>query len=167
MTGYQDVAGATWQVNNLANSAPVNESVTSASSNVGQFRTITTVYSDADGALDLSRVWLQVQNTTGWQSLYAKYDSLTNLLSLYNDTGTALVGSFAPGSAHTLSNSLGTLDCANTTVSLSGNTLTVNWSIALKATMSGSNKFMLQSVDKANAMTGYQSILGATWDILA
>jgi len=45
--------------------------------------------------------------------------------------------------------------------------VTVNWSISLKATMSGANKLMLYSIDRSNATTGYQNTSGATWDILA
>ena len=167
-TGYQAISGAIWQVSNpAANAAPVNVSGTSATSSVGEFRTITTVSSDSNGATDISRVVLGVRSTVGNQVLYAAYNSLANSLSLYTDNGMNLVGTYALGSAHTLSNSWGTLDCQNTTVVRNGNTLTINWSISLKATMSGTNGFVLQSIDSVNATTGYQSILGAKWDILA
>jgi hypothetical protein len=54
-----------------------------------------------------------------------------------NDTNTAWVGGYAPGSANVLENGFCKLYCANTTVSGVGVTLTVKWNIEIKLTMAG------------------------------
>ena len=53
----------------------------------------------------------------------------TSMIRMYNDDGTDPVGHCTPGSTGTLSNSQGALDCGGTTMSGSGNNLTINWKI--------------------------------------
>ena len=76
---------------------------------------------------------------------------------MFNNAGTGFVGSCTPGAAGSLSNSRGTLSCRATTVSRSGNNLTVNWNIKPKAAFVSATKknLYLYARDMSNAITGW------------
>ena len=63
---------------------------------------------------------------------------------LYDNAGTSLLGGFAPGSAKCVfPTSQGTLNCADTTVSMSGNDLVIAWNITRPTVPSpAANRFM-------------------------
>ncbi|MDQ3814350.1 MAG: hypothetical protein M3347_10415, partial [Armatimonadota bacterium] len=116
--------------------APVNVSVTpsNSSSGAGGPRTFTAIYTDANGATDIADARILISATgSGSNAIYGRYDRTTNRLYLMNNTATGFMGGFAPGSNTVISDpngGQGSLNCATTTVNLSGNTLTINWSFA-------------------------------------
>ena len=100
----------------------------------GSARTISAVFSDPDGYAGLKIVSLLVNETQSEANgIYVRYDRSIDRLHLTTDAGTSYVGNCVPGSAGTLTNSQGTLNCADSSVVVSGNDLTVTWSITPKA----------------------------------
>ncbi|MBI5694651.1 MAG: hypothetical protein HZC51_02770 [Nitrospirae bacterium] len=150
----------TWSIN----SPPVNVSINSPTSAAGNAQTLNVVWSDGNGATDLKNVQLQVGTGGAGSIVKARYIRATNLLYLLNDTGSAWVGGFAPGSANTIVNSRGTLNCAATTVSAVGNNLTVNFSFTPAAGFTGAKPLYMYAIDNKNATTpGFQP--KGTWTI--
>ena len=122
----------------------------------GTMQTFSAVYSDADGYANLSLVVFLVNSTmTGVSGIYALYDPKDNRLYLYNDDKTDFVGTCTPALPGMLSNSQGTLDCLATTVSGSGNDLTVNWNITPKTAFASSvhKNLYMQATDLAGNAT--------------
>jgi hypothetical protein len=100
---------------------------------------------------------------TGANGLWAGYDAVTNKLYLKSDNGGTWLGGFAPGSPNVISNSQGSLDCANTTVTRSGNILTVRFRLtASGAWANTSRKVWLKVYDQA----GYLEAGWATFYLL-
>lgn len=100
--------------------------------------TFSSKYSDPDGYANLSACYLLINSTlTGAKAAYVRYDCNANKLYVINDTNTAWIGGYSPGSANVIENSYCRLYCAETTISGSGTTLTVNWKILVKPTMAG------------------------------
>jgi hypothetical protein len=162
-SGWQNLG--TWSFN-AVNSAPVAQSVTpnNGSSSTGAATTLTAVYSDANGVTDITAVRLIASGSlSGGYSLYGYYDRNQNLLYLFNDAGTALVGGFAPGSSNVISNSQGTLNCADTTVTAGGTTLTVGWNFTPAASYGGVKNLYLAAADASGANSGWQTL--GTWTI--
>ena len=125
---------------------------------------LTTSYSDPNGWQDLNQVQLLINTAIdGKNCAYVKYVPSTNKLYFANDAGTAWLGGFTLGSANTIENSYGKLDCAKTTVSSSGNTLTVNWNITFKPSFVGIKNTYLLAIDKASVNSGW--VQKGTWEI--
>ncbi len=100
--------------------------------------TFTATYRDADGWRNLQEVRLLInRSTSAAGAVYLRYVRSSNRLYLLNDRGTSWLGGFAPGSARILENRQGRLDVAGTTVSGSGQTLTVTWRISFKPAFAG------------------------------
>ncbi|BCW99710.1 MAG: hypothetical protein KatS3mg024_2537 [Armatimonadota bacterium] len=118
---------------------------------------VTSIYSDADGAENLSAVYLLLNSTTsGANGIYVAYNRQNNKLYLRNDADTAWLGGFAPGQATIVENSRARLRCQNTSVSLSGNTLTINWNIEPKSPVAGSTlKAYLRGLDISGLHSGW------------
>jgi beta propeller repeat protein len=127
--------------------------IVSLSPNSGTFRTyyapyylITTVYSDLNGYNDLKDMRLLINTVISAQNaFYALYNKAQNKLYLYN--GTAWVGGFAPGSSNVIETSWGKLYCTSTTVTGSGNNLTIKWSVSLKSSFWGIKNVYLLAYD--------------------
>jgi hypothetical protein len=121
----------------------------------------TAVYSDPNGAADLNEVELLVNTKLlSAGACYVYYDPLTNKLDLYNDAGTALLTpALTPGGSGTLTNSQCTLNASSSTVSESGNNLTLN--VSLTFTMGAGDVFLYAS----SGLTGQKSgwALAGTW----
>ncbi|MBV9864740.1 MAG: hypothetical protein JO316_05290 [Abitibacteriaceae bacterium] len=81
-----------------------------------------------------------------------------------NDAGTAYLGGFAPGSAHTISNSYGTLNCRTTTILRGGPFMGIKWNLTPSAQWSGSRQNIFLAVrDRANLADGPNKV--GTWTI--
>jgi alpha-tubulin suppressor-like RCC1 family protein len=164
-SGWQSLGA--WTLN-PPNSAPTVVSVSpgSGSSIAGTARALTAIYSDADGAADITSARLMVSGAlSGGHSLYGYYDRKANTLYLFNDAGNGIIGGFAPGSANVITNSQGSLNCATTTVSSSGNQLTVNWDFTPAVGYTGNKNLYLAATDTAGANSGWRSL--GTWAITA
>ena len=110
--------------------APTVVSITPTAYTLNIAQTFTAVYSDSNGASDMTDAWIALSNGTGANSIMVNYNAKANTLTLYDNDGSTIKGSCAPGAAVTISNSQGSLNCGQTTVPTSGgNNLTVNWNI--------------------------------------
>lgn len=157
-----------WTINAGINSAPKTGSVSpaSATSAVGSIQYFTATYSDTDGAGDIKDARILINTTTdGNGSIKAYYHQASNKLYLFDNTGQILKGGFAPGSSNLIANSQGNLDCAKTTVTQNGNTLTIKWAITPKVGFEGVKKVYLSVRDNADASDGYNQV--GTWTINA
>jgi hypothetical protein len=98
------------------------------SGSVGQPVAFTTTYHDSNGWQHIHSAYLLLNTRrTFRQGLFVRYSENDDQLSLRNDAGNQWVDSCTPGEAAVLSNSYVSLDCSTTTVSGSGDTLTVTW----------------------------------------
>ena len=69
------------------------------------------------------------------------------------------MGGFAPGSAHVISNRQGSLDCAQTSVAVSGVNLTINWSLTPSRAWAGTTQNLFLFVrDKASQHDGWDQL---------
>ncbi|MDP2766176.1 MAG: hypothetical protein Q8O41_01805, partial [Candidatus Methanoperedens sp.] len=151
-----------------ANYKPAVGTITPASgtSNPYQAVNFTTTYSDANGWQDIKSANLLINTSVnGANCFYGYYNRNTNKLYLRNDANTAWLGGYSLGSSHIIENSYAKLDCSKTTVSGSGNILTVKWVITFKAASVGVKKTYLFVKDNANASSGW--VQKGTWNIVA
>jgi hypothetical protein len=108
------------------------------SSGAGLTQTFTAVATDPAGLADLNQVQLLLNATaTRLSGCNVNYHSAENTIYLYNDTGSTVVGGVVVGSATQLSNSQCTLNGAGSSVSTSGNNLTLNVSLTFSGTLTG------------------------------
>jgi hypothetical protein len=131
----------------------------------GPLRTLFATYQDGDGVLNLNFLFLSINANNVNKRLQTLYNVQTNKLYLLADDGVTLLGGFAPGSNNVISNSRGSLNCASTTLSISGNRLTVLWSVSATALLKGANPISLRARDRGGLDTGFQQMAGAVWNI--
>ena len=118
----------------------------SPTSGSGLQQTFTAVYSDPNGVGDLSSVRVLINSSiTGVNACYVFYYPLVNALYMENDADNGTVGPLTPGSASSISNSQCTLSGAGTSVSSSGNTLTVKFALTFASTFSALKNIYLSS----------------------
>ncbi len=157
----------TWQITAASNAAPVNVSLSpnSGSSAVNTARLFTSDVRDANGAADLSIVLLRATSSgSNAGSLVGYYNLKANKLYLLNDAGNVYTGGFAPGSANMISNSQGSLNCAQCSVSINGTHLTVNWSFTPSQALSGQTlNLSLYCKDASAASDGWDAF--GTWHV--
>ncbi|MEJ5296751.1 MAG: hypothetical protein WHZ52_01795 [Armatimonadota bacterium] len=124
---------------------------------IGRTVSVASTYTDADGAGNLGTVYLLMNTTTsGANAIYLAYNLRENRLYLRNDANTAWLGGIAPGQPNTVENARVRLRCQTTTVSASGNTLTVNWSLEpLSATAGVTLKAYLKCFDRAGVTANW------------
>ncbi len=150
-----------------SNAAPSVESVTpsSGASNPGTARLFTTTASDADGAADINAVLFHIgDDLNAKNALQCYYAATTNKLYVRDDAGTTWLGGFAPGSSNSISNSQGSLNCAQTSAEKFENQVIVRWSITPNSSLAGSTQNLyLYAKDSKGQSDGY-TMLGA-WQI--
>ncbi|MCX6346038.1 MAG: hypothetical protein NT018_13360 [Armatimonadetes bacterium] len=123
----------------LVNVVPTVGTVSPSSGNIqiGLWTTITCTYSDANGAGDLWRCSFlinnKIANTGGAHFAYSK---LSNKFLMKNNAGVE-TAAILKGTATTIETENASLDCAGTSVTAVGNTVTIVWRFKLKAPMSG------------------------------
>jgi hypothetical protein len=124
----------------LPNQAPVNVSLSPSSGTLTTNVTtvLTSTYSDPDGYADLGGCYLLINTAlTGANGIYLCYSENTNKLYLRNDANTTWLGGLVPGSTGTVENSYCRIYADGTTVSKSGNNVTINYKILIKSPLSG------------------------------
>jgi RHS repeat-associated protein len=149
-----------------ANLAPKVGTITpsAGTSYLNQRVNFTTTFSDPDGWQNIQFVHLLINTAiSGANCFYGYYSQNTNLLYLRNNANSAWLGGYAPGSNNVIGNSYAKLDCAKTTVSGSGTTLTVNWSITFKPTFFGGKKTYLYVKDDLGVYNSWTQ--KGTWTI--
>jgi uncharacterized delta-60 repeat protein len=161
--------GNDWRISRFITAAPVvpvNVSLgtTSGSSSANSALSFTATYKDPNGSDNIRYAYFQFNDTTSnTNSFLVYYDRVNNKLYLRNDANTAWLGGFAPGSANTISNTMGTLNCAAVTVSSTSDTLTVNWNLTPSSAAVGTNQLSMYVRDMEGNTDGWD-IMG-TWNI--
>jgi Abnormal spindle-like microcephaly-assoc'd, ASPM-SPD-2-Hydin/Beta-propeller repeat len=129
-------------------------------SGIGQTQTFTMVYSDPNGISDLSQVLVLFNTSTSLSSACAVvYKPGTNQLYLYNNAGTALTTGITPGSG-SVSNSQCTLTGSGSSVTTSGNNLTLNAALTFAGSYGGAKSSYLEAVGNTQN-SGW--VLEGTW----
>jgi hypothetical protein len=119
-------AAGTWTLPQAAPTGLPTVGSMTPSSGQGASQSFTLAVSDPLGASDLATVQVIIgSSTTPGSSCAVNYIAQQNLFALFNDAGTGYAGTLTPGQATTVSNSQCTLNGSNSSVKLSGNTLTV------------------------------------------
>jgi len=150
----------------VANSAPVNQSVTpsSGASAAGTARTLTAKSFDTNGSTDIAEARLLVNTAaSGVGALMGMYTPANNKLFLRDNANGSWLGGFAPGSANVITNSQGSLNCAATSVTFGAQILTINWSLKPVAAFAGTKNIYLLARDRSNAVDGLEPL--GTWTI--
>ena len=132
------------------------------SSGSGPFLALTAQYADPNGFDDLKTLEILLNTTSGSlvNACYLRFDTGTNLLSLWNDAGTAAVGSVSGGAV--------TVENSQCRVSLSSfskyqlNNFDLTVSITFKSFL-GLKNIYLQAGDLAAASSGWQQ--SGTWTV--
>ncbi len=120
--------------------APKNDSVSpqSAEFQTGVKSTVTAIFKDGDGAQQLKAAYVlinTVRNRAG--AGYVYYEPGSRKLYLRNDSGTDWLGGAAVGSSAVIENSQFKLYAAESSATLSGNSLTLKLRLEAKAPMGG------------------------------
>ena len=156
---------ATWTVAR-PNSAPVSISFSSpnGSSRVDYGYSTSAAYSDADGIRDLKNLVLAIEQASVEAQVY--YSQNLNRLYILNDSKNAWLGGVPPGpGAPTISNSLLTVDCAQTTIftSEARNEVQVRWVLRPKAGLIGTNNILMVAFDNHGVSSG--ASFKTTWTV--
>jgi hypothetical protein len=131
------------------------------SSGTGLTQTFSLGFADGNGLSDLRDVMVLINDELTLNgSCAVVYDSATNHLHLYSDTGSAYSVGIAPGSAAQVSNSQCTLVGAGSSVSTFGNNMTLNVSLTFSGTFVGQKRVYLNAMGKT-VNSGW--VLEGTW----
>ncbi len=127
-------------------------------------QTFTLQYSDTQGAANLQQVWVYFNATlanpaSGACVLY--YNAPASQINLLNDNATAWLPATV-GTAAILQNGQCSLNVAATTVTLNGNTLTLNVPLTFKPAFDGAKSVYLHAVDVGGSNSGWQQLGGWT-----
>jgi 6-phosphogluconolactonase len=120
-------------------------------------------YSDSNGYLSLTNAYAGFGPTAYVEhSCRVEYYRAANKLYLKNDDGRAFLGPVTPGVAGTLSNSQCTLNAGSSSVSGSGNTLTLNLDFSFQPAFAGTQGIYMYAIDQSGLTSpGRQSV--GTW----
>jgi hypothetical protein len=128
------------------NVAPTADSVIPGSGK-GASQVFRLSYSDANGYLDLASVFVLFRSNDRQQKeCRVDYDRAKNALYLRSESGPTL-GPITPGSAATLRNSRCELSAAGSSMSGSGNTLTLNIALTFRPSFSGQTTILMEASD--------------------
>ena len=137
----------------------IGVSVTPSSGSATQ-QTFSLQISDALGVADLTTIGILFNTSTSLTSACAvTYNRAQNALTLLTDAGAVPAGSLTPGSG-SQQNSQCTLTGAGSSVTTSGNTLTLNLAIGFQAAFSGAKNLYVEAGGSAQAATW---ILEGAW----
>jgi len=147
-----------WQSNGswtVVTAPPVNGSLAPVSGS-GASHAFSLVYSDPYGYADIyyTEVLFQAQ-LSGQNACYVQYVPANNTVSLVADSGSAYAGAAQVGIAGTLSNSQCTVDVGASSVSTSGNTLTLTLALTFKPGFTGAKNIYMGVFNKANIFSGW------------
>jgi hypothetical protein len=119
---------------------------------------LTVTTQDGNGYSDIQAVYFLIDRTlSGLNACYLVYHSDTNGLYLLNDAGTAWFSAGAPGASGRVSNSQCTLNAASSSVTGTGVTLSVVFSLQFQPGFAGSKSFYVVAIDFSNASGGWQT----------
>jgi hypothetical protein len=123
-------------------------------------------YSDTNGYTHLSLVYAGFSSAayTDAHSCRGEYVRATNVLYLKNDAGTVFLGPVTPGSVGTLSNSQCTLNAGASSVSGSGNILTLKLALSFTPAFAGTQEIFIYADDRNGQTTAGRQERG-TWTV--
>jgi 6-phosphogluconolactonase len=132
----------------------------------GASQTFAFQYSDSHGFASLTNAYAGFGATAYGDAHTCRVEYLPgrNQLFLKNDEGTAFMGPVMLGVAGTLSNSQCTLDAGKSSVSGSGDILTLNLAFSFKPTFVGMRGIFSYAIDKSGLTTPGRQKVG-TWDV--
>ena len=130
----------------------------------GDSQTFQLQYSDTAGAANLQAayVWFNANLTTTTSSCMLYYQPSTNQLNLLNNAATAWQAA-TPGASTTLQNSQCSVNMAATTVTLNGNTLTLNLAMTFQPGYAGAKNVYMFAIDASGSNSGWQQM--GTWTV--
>jgi hypothetical protein len=132
----------------------------SPSSGSGATQTFTAVYSDPRGYAALTTVrFLMYTSISAANGCYVQYIPSTNSMTLENNAGNGSAGTLTPGSGSILNNQC-TLSGSGTTVTNSGNTMTITYALSFTGTFTGSKNVYLLDGDNTGSSNWVQE---GTW----
>jgi hypothetical protein len=134
--------------------APVAVAVT-PSSGTGASAVFQAVYSDPNGAKNITAD-MMINHVDSWAgSCGTRYDQATNGLFIINDAGNGWLGPIKPGAAATLQNSQCVLNGATSSATVSGNNLTVTFDVTfLPGFVGEKNIYLLAKNNSTNMESG-------------
>jgi hypothetical protein len=131
-------------------------------SGAGTSVTLQAVYSDPNGAADLSELLLEVNGSqSGGNACYVYYQPQGNLLYLATDAGAWITPGLTPGVAGTVSNSQCTLNAGSSSVTTSGIDLTLHVALTSGETFVGAKNVYLYAAGLSGQNTGW--VRAGTW----
>jgi hypothetical protein len=152
-TGWQTMG--TWTVPPGGTVPATSVSVTPASGS-GAVQTFSFVYSHAYGYANISSVNILFNTQIAApSSCFVQYTRATNTLVLVLDSGSGYVGSALVGTTGTLSNSQCTVDAGASSVSSSGNNLTVNVAVIFKPAFAGAKNVYMAAYNNVGFYSGW------------
>lgn len=144
-----------------ANQAPLTGTVTQSSSvsDLSGNIAFSATYYDSDGYSNIKYAYMLINKSlSGQYAVYVVYKPSENKLYLRDNESTGWLGGFAPGSANIIENTFGILNCATSSVSGSGGTLTLNCDIRFKNSFSGLKNIYLYVSDKSGSYNGWNQV---------
>jgi hypothetical protein len=159
-TGW--VQRGTWTVPG-AGGTPAAISVTPSSGSTAS-QNFTLQYSDTGGTGSLSWVWVWFSATSGSSasSCVLYYQPSTNQVNLLNDAGNSWTAA-TPGAVTTLQNSQCSVNLASTSVTPSGDNLTLNLPMTFQPAYAGAKNIDMYAADTSGSNTGW--IQRGTWTV--
>jgi hypothetical protein len=145
--------------------APTAVSV-SPSSGTGITQQFTFTASSPSGASDLNVLYMLFGgNVAPATSCYLRYIPVQKLLALMEDNGTTWTAGAAPGSSTTLTNSKCSIALSTTTVSSSGNNLSIAPEVTFNTEFIGTTNIYLDAADNQGRTSGFVTV--GTWNVAA
>ena len=139
----------TWTVNAGQVMGPVSVTPNSGG---GNSQTFAFSFYDPSGVSAIGSASMIIGgNLSGSGSCYLYYGASANSLYLANDAGTAWLSPVVPGQSGTLQNSQCTVSAAASSVSASGNNLTLNLALTFQSAYSGSKNVYMMLYDGQNS----------------
>jgi Beta-propeller repeat len=130
------------------------------SSGLGASQTFSAQFSDASGATDLTTVSLLINSTASAVSACeVDYNRIANTLVLLTDSGGQPAGGLTPGSG-SQQNSQCTLNGAGSSVTVSGNLLTLNVALTFQTSFGGARNVYLEAASASGSVPWLQK---GTW----
>jgi hypothetical protein len=133
----------------------------------GNQQTFVLQYSDTLGATDLATTRVRFatgDGSAGMSACTVSYTRSAGTIALQNDAGSAWLPSGTPGTG-SLSNTQCTINLANTSVSISGNTLTLNLAVSFNASFAGAKGIFMLATSNGGSGTGWVS--RGSWTVTA
>jgi hypothetical protein len=121
----------------------------------------TFTFNDSNGAADIGVVNVLINSALdGGNACYLAYSRAANTVYLVNDPGTALVpGGVTPGESGSVSNSQCTINGAGSSMTLVGNSLTLNLNMTFPSTFGGNRIIYMATRSNGDALnSGWQAV---------